>query len=125
MSIPIISANVNKFFLERRITSNSQELLAVKLNALVVDDDKFNRDIAQTFLQRLGIKIIEQAVNGQEAVATFKSRLPGFFDFIIMDLEMPIMNGKEAIKLIRKNELENRRIPTEIIIVSGNCDAKE
>ena len=61
---------------------------------MVVDDDKYNRDLNKQFLQKAGVSIEDEAANGEKAVEIFKSRPMYFYDFIVMDLEMPVMNGK-------------------------------
>jgi CheY-like chemotaxis protein len=93
--------------------------------ALVVDDDKYNRDLNIQFLEKNGVLVEDSAVNGEQAVSIFRSRPAGFFDFIVMDLEMPVMNGKDAIAKIRKLEKKLNRLPVFIVIVTGNVDLRE
>ncbi|KAK7245295.1 hypothetical protein RIF29_40134 [Crotalaria pallida] len=72
--------------------------LTTKLTALVVDDDKLARMIHQRMLNKVGVK--NHAVeNGKEAVDIHCSGQN--FDLILMDKDMPIMNGFEATKKLR------------------------
>ena len=68
---------------------------------LLVDDNDLNREIAITLLEDEGFTI-EYAVNGQEAVDRLVEAGPGHFQLILMDVQMPVMNGYEATKHIRK-----------------------
>ena len=95
------------------------------LSALVVDDDKYNREISSLFLSKVGVEVKNEATNGQEAVNMVITNHSKPYDFILMDLEMPIMNGKEAVKKIRDYETINQRLPSKIVIATGNIDLEE
>ncbi len=68
------------------------------VHILLAEDNPVNMAVAKRFLQKWGISVTE-AVNGREAVEKFK---PGFFDLLLIDLEMPEMDGAAALKEIRK-----------------------
>ena len=68
--------------------------------ALLVDDMPTNRKIAVKLLERNGFTV-EQAENGQEAVEIVRNSTPGHFDVILMDVQMPLLNGYEATMAIR------------------------
>jgi len=89
-----------------------------QVNALVVDDHAFNRDLHKLLLEREGVQVV-LAQDGQEAIQKFQEKSNGFFDFIFMDLNMPIIDGFAATKEIRRWEVENRRKRTMIYFVSG------
>lgn len=85
--------------------------------ALLVEDNDLNREIALDMLEERGI-IVETACNGKESVEIMKERGDKFFDFILMDIQMPVMNGFEATKAIRKMYPKSN-IP--IIALSANA----
>ena len=89
-----------------------------KVHALVVDDYDFNRDLHKLLLEREGVHVT-LAENGKEAVEKFKEKGEGFFDFVFMDINMPVMDGFCATKEIRHWEIENRRKRVMIYFVSG------
>ncbi|QDL54257.1 response regulator [Rhodoferax aquaticus] len=65
---------------------------------LVVDDDPFNREIAADYLKEISFAV-DTAANGKDAVAQV---IQSHYDLILMDVQMPIMNGLEATKHIRQ-----------------------
>jgi CheY-like chemotaxis protein len=71
-----------------------------KTKVLVIDDKPLNRDVVKNMLQPLGFEIAE-AEDGAQGVKLFEEWSP---DIVIMDIVMPVMDGKEATKLIRKLE---------------------
>jgi len=93
--------------LEMRSTSQALPPKLNGVNVLLVEDNSLNQEIAVRMLQLAGISEIKLASNGQEAVDLFKAN-PGFFNIILMDLQMPVMSGFEATKLIREI---NKTIP--------------
>ena len=86
---------------------------------LLVDDNEMNRDIMRELLVRCGLEVTE-AGNGLEAVNSLKAENPGYFNYILMDIEMPVMNGYEATVAIRR--LPNRiRANVPIIAITANA----
>ena len=70
---------------------------------LLVEDNELNREIAQELLTEAGF-VIESAEDGSIAVDIVQKSTPGYYDLILMDVQMPIMNGYDATKAIRKLE---------------------
>ncbi len=70
------------------------------LRALIVDDVEINRIILSELLLDTGIQM-EEAANGQEAFELFEKSEPGYYDVILMDMQMPVMDGCGATREIR------------------------
>lgn len=77
------------------------------MKLLIVDDDLTNRKLLHTMLEDVGHCDI--AVNGKEAVEYFQLGLKekDFYDVIFLDIKMPVMDGHETLKQIRKIEEDN------------------
>ena len=84
---------------------------------LLVEDNEFNREVAQDFLQDAEMTV-DMAENGLEAVTRVREHSPDFYDCILMDVQMPVMDGYEATKAIRKI-YPDAKIP--IIALSANA----
>ena len=93
---------------------------------LLAEDNELNREIATALLEEAGFTL-EAAENGQEAVEMLKNAGPGHFQLVLMDIQMPGMNGYEAAKAIRAlPEKELASIP--ILAMTANAfeeDKKE
>lgn len=86
---------------------------------LIVEDNDLNMEIALEFLQSLGL-VCEGAENGRRAVEMFNASAPGHYEMILMDVRMPVMNGYEATREIRRLAREDAR---QIPIVAMTADA--
>lgn len=71
------------------------------MRILLVEDNELNREIAQTILSEEGAEVTA-AANGLEAVETVSQSAPGTFDLVLMDVMMPVMDGCEATRRIRR-----------------------
>ena len=85
---------------------------------LLVEDNDLNAEIAQTLLEDKGLKVM-RAKDGLEAITIVKENAVDCFDCILMDIQMPRMNGFEACKVIRS--LPNNRSQLPIIALTANA----
>ena len=74
-------------------------------HVLIAEDNATNQLVLSLFLRKLGLSF-EIAVNGAEAVAAWER---GGFDLVLMDIEMPVLDGYEAAREIRRRELATAR----------------
>jgi signal transduction histidine kinase/ActR/RegA family two-component response regulator len=86
---------------------------------LLVDDVDINRVIVAAMLEGTGI-LVDEAADGAEAVDKFKNSPQGYYDIILMDVQMPNINGYEATKLIRQMEREDAKA-VPIIALTANA----
>jgi PAS domain S-box-containing protein len=118
----IFGKNIARFDSTVEERSLKVELSSLKGSGiLVVEDNILNQEVLTGMLRPSGI-FVDIANNGSEAVNKFKSK-QGFYELILMDIQMPIMDGYEATKIIREID---KNIP--IIALSANAlkdDAKK
>ena len=91
-----------------------KELSKFKANVLVVDDNDVNQMVATGMLKNIGCEITT-ANNGQVALDLLQDSK---YDIVLMDINMPILNGRDATKQFRDNEPENEHLP--IIALTAN-----
>jgi CheY-like chemotaxis protein len=90
---------------------------------LLVEDNDINREIAVRILTATGFTL-DTAVNGQEAVETIAASQPGYYDLVLMDIQMPVMNGYEATRAIMAlDDAELSGIP--IVAMTANAFAED
>lgn len=102
------------------MSENNNEIDKSFLNkrVLLVEDNEINADVVTSMLQVKNIDV-EVVYDGEEAVDKFESSVPGYYNAILMDIEMPVMNGVEASKVIRNlHKQDAMTIP--IISVTAN-----
>ena len=87
------------------------------LHILLVDDSEENRFLVQAYLKKTNY-LIDTAENGQVAVKKFLSNV---YDLILMDVQMPVMDGYAATQEIRRLEQEEGRKPTPIVALTAHA----
>jgi len=93
-------------------------LIREKIKGLVVDDYSVNRYLHKLLLEQEGVQVTV-ACNGKEAIEKYKAHMNDPFDFIMMDVQMPVMDGFVATKLIREWETDNNKKKVDIYFVTG------
>ncbi len=93
------------------------------MKVLIVDDDLANRVVMQSFMREKASRI-NMAANGEEAVQAFATALDEQdpYTLILMDIMMPVMDGHDALKAIRKEE-KDRDVPpgSEVKVIMVSC----
>ena len=98
-------------------TKNASDLIGKRI--LLVEDNDINAEIAKMVLEQFGMKP-ERAENGEEGLKLIRQRGPGYYSAVLMDLQMPVMDGYEATRAIRAvDEAYTRDLP--VIAMSANA----
>ena len=111
---------------EASVEKSADELRSTSFEGrrvLLVDDNELNREIAAELLKMMKLDV-ECAVNGKEAVDKFAASEGGYYDLIFMDIQMPVMNGYDAVKAIRKiDRSDAEKIP--VVAMTANAFAED
>lgn len=83
---------------------------------LAAEDNLTNRLVLKAYLDKLGVEL-QMVENGAAAVAAFQH---GQFDLVLLDIQMPVMNGEDAIREMRAFERAENRLPTPVIALTAN-----
>lgn len=82
---------------------------------LAVEDNPINQRVLAAFLRPIGGDVV-WAGNGKEALEQLET---GHFDVVLMDIQMPVMNGLEAVQALRKSDMKNRNVP--VVAMTANA----
>lgn len=85
---------------------------------LVAEDNELNAEIALTVLKEKGL-LVERAANGKECVEMLKEKPADYYDMILMDIQMPEMDGYQATEMIRN--LGDSRAAVPIVAMTANA----
>jgi PAS domain S-box-containing protein len=88
---------------------------------LLVEDNAFNQQVAQELLEDAGASVLV-AGNGSEALALMRDREQGLFDCVLMDVQMPVMDGFEATRRIRADA---RLKDTRVVAMTANAGLED
>lgn len=87
------------------------------LRVLLADDHPVNRKVVKMILGQIGVELVETE-NGAEAVEAFRQ---ADFDIVLMDMQMPVMDGLLATREIRQWEAVAGLRPTPIVMLTANA----
>lgn len=127
LCVPIFHRNLQALFteLESPPAPKKEEKYRPfeKKNVLVVEDNLINQEIAVTMLENSGAHI-DVADNGMEALEIFKNSNEGYYDLILMDMQMPVMDGCTATRKIRALKRTDAK-STLIIAMTANVISED
>lgn len=107
-----------KFKSLKNISQEDLSLLKGK-HVLLAEDDPLNQDIAKTLLEEAGM-IVSVSENGELAVKSFSESPISYYDVVLMDIRMPVMDGYQATEAIKAlNRLDAKTVP--IIAMTANA----
>ena len=116
-TLPLKSTNQTDSDNQERLQQNENYTDQLPpLNILVADDIQQNRELLKVLLSRHG-HTVTVAVDGEQAVNIFKQHT---FDLILMDVQMPNMDGHTATRTIRSLEQQNKRARTPVIALTAS-----
>ncbi len=105
------------------VEENNVDISLDGKRALVVEDNMMNVEIIKFILEENNI-LVEYAENGAQATSMFENSSEGYYDVILMDILMPVMNGLDATRKIRTfNREDSKTVP--IIAMSANTFADD
>lgn len=119
----ILVSTFGKYDPEAAKSPTKEKINMEGIRVLLAEDNAMNMDIAVTVLEKAGVEV-KQAVNGKIAYDIFTTSKPGTYDMILMDVQMPVMDGYEATKRIRESDHpEATSIP--IVAMTANAFAED
>ena len=118
VTIPHRIATANEYISEENAKELPEEIKLNNVRILLAEDNMLNAEIAMTLLADANA-YVELAPDGEKALSMLKRATVGYYDLIIMDIQMPHMNGYEATKNIRGLPDGRCRIP--IIAMTANA----
>lgn len=87
------------------------------MKALIVDDSSVMRLVLRTYLQKMNVTCVE-AINGLDALSILATQT---FDLVLLDIDMPVMNGVEFLSTIRR---EQRTFTAKVLMVTASTSSK-
>lgn len=113
----------NQFESPEKLSEDDFDNILKEKRVLLCEDNEMNSQIAVRVLEKKGM-IVECAPDGQAGLEKFNNSDEGYYDVILMDVRMPVMDGLEATKFIRNLErMDSKKVP--IIAMSANTHKKD
>lgn len=100
-----------------------REGIFINKRILIVEDNEVNIRLLSELLESLGC-LVEKAINGLQAIEMIKNMNCNYYDLILMDIQMPILNGYDATRMIRSLDNDDKNaIP--ILATTTNSDMND
>ncbi|ORY53382.1 hypothetical protein BCR35DRAFT_310513 [Leucosporidium creatinivorum] len=104
------------------VLTKTAEVLPLKgMTVLCCEDNAINRKVLERQLKKAGAAEVLLAVDGQEGLDLMASDLQRRVDCVVMDIEMPVLDGLSATRIIREREKSMNGVRTRIVGLSGNA----
>jgi signal transduction histidine kinase len=100
LTLPLVDADGIKTYQQRQVGLTTSKTVLQGKRILLCEDHPLNREITTRLLQRQGV-VVESAANGELGVEMFTRANQGYYDLILMDVRMPVLDGIAATKKIR------------------------
>ncbi|MEG2498450.1 hybrid sensor histidine kinase/response regulator [Brevundimonas sp.] len=107
------NAGRKEILLDQAVAASS----GLGLRVLLADDHAPNRKVVEVLLEPLDVELTA-VVDGQQAVNAFEN---GYFDLVLMDMQMPVMDGLTATQRLRQIERRDGRVHTPVIMLTANA----
>lgn len=114
-TMPHPPANMEKLAYAAMMSADGYTLRPLRMNLLLVEDYEPNAVMAAAFLERLGYNC-DIAPNGQAALGKLQT---GHYDLILMDVQMPGMDGVETTMRFRQMEMDSDKDPTPVLAMTA------
>ncbi len=123
LALQEVDANDNQFASPDKLSDDDYDTILKDKRILLCEDNEINSQIAVRVLEKKGM-LVECAPDGQAGLEKFNNSDEGYYDAILMDVRMPVMDGLEATKFIRNLErMDSKKVP--IIAMSANTHKKD
>lgn len=118
IDLPLPFATKEQIAHSNQKSSDAKDVMFSGMRVLLCEDNLVNIKVSKNYLEKKGL-LVEAAKNGKIGLDMFTASSVGYYDFILMDIRMPVMDGLEATKNIRNSSHEEaKNIP--IIALSAN-----
>ncbi|MBQ6440015.1 MAG: response regulator [Mogibacterium sp.] len=107
----------------QEVTEQEESVDFTGMHLLLVEDNAINMEIAAMILEQMGFEV-DTAENGRIAVDKVSASSPGTYDLILMDIQMPVLDGYDATKEIRSLQ-DSRLSGIPVIAMTANAFAED